>query len=290
MADRLDVVAIGVEHEGVAGVQVIVRAPPRRDNAGVNARPTPAAKPLAEGDIDRLQTMLDAVPAPLDPLDVCMLDGFLCGVLLQPQPVPVEHWLHFATDSEGRALPAGFDAKLLHALVRRRHAELAAAIEGRQWFDPWIFELGELDDAAVIASRATGPDAPVADVDVDDGVDADEQGTNPASHAVYPWVAGFALAMEHFPALMALDANALTAPLALLYRHLEADDLEDADELLAEIETLAPPDDMAQAVEELVRATLLLADVARPRSGAAHPRSHAARATRGAQRPRSSRR
>ena len=58
---------------------------------------------------------------------------------------------------------------------------------------------------------------------------------------------------------------ALTEPLALLYRHLDADDLEDADELLDEIESLEPPADLTEAVEDLVRATLLLADVGRPR-------------------------
>ena len=237
-----------------------------RDNAAVNPRPKPAHRPLTEDDIERLQAMLDTAPAPLDPLDVSMLDGFLCGVLLQPQAPASERWLRFATDSEGRALPAAFDAKPLHALVRRRHAELAAAIDARQWFDPWVFEL---DD----------PDAPLADADFD----FDEPDANPASQAVYPWVAGFALAMLHFPGLMAQDAKAITEPLALLYRHLQADDLEDADELLAEIETLEPPQGLSQAVEELVRATLLLADVS-------HPRPAAARPARGAQRPRSGRR
>jgi uncharacterized protein len=77
-------------------------------------------------------------------------------------------------------------------------------------------------------------------------------------------VAGFATALELFPGLMALDAQAITEPLALLYRHLDAEDLEDADDLLAEIETLEPPADLTEAVEELVRATLLLADVSRP--------------------------
>lgn len=304
MADRLAVVAIRVEDAGVDAIGVIVRSVvqgasmralrPRRDNACVTARPTPAARPLTEGEIDRLQAMLDALPAPLDPLDVCMLDGFLCGVLLQPQPVAPERWLPFATDSEGRALPAGFDAGPVHALLWRRHAELAAAIEGRQWFDPWVFELDEFDANQVAASPTLASDDQGSAAD-DDGIGADrgaeaeagDDGPNLASQAVYPWVAGFALAMEHFPALMALDAKALTAPLALLYRHLEADDLEDADDLLAEIETLAPPEDMSQAVEELVRATLLLADVARPRSGAARPPARTARTTRAAQRPRS---
>ena len=68
--------------------------------------------------------------------------------------------------------------------------------------------------------------------------------------------------MELFPALMQTDAPALIEPLALLYRHLDADDLEDADELLAEIDSLGPPADLTEAVEQLVRAILLLADAA----------------------------
>lgn len=68
-------------------------------------------------------------------------------------------------------------------------------------------------------------------------------------------------------------------PLAMLYRHLDADDLEDADAMLAEIESLEPARDLEEAVEDLVRATLLLADVTRPaasgppaaRGGRPHP-------------------
>jgi uncharacterized protein len=79
-----------------------------------------------------------------------------------------------------------------------------------------------------------------------------------------PWVAGFATACAHFPALMALDDPALLEPLAVLYMHLDPEDLEDADALIAEIETLEPPQDLPEAVEGLVRSTLLLADVSRP--------------------------
>ena len=194
----------------------------------------PRAPALSEPEIDELQSLLDAVPAPLEPLDVSMLDGFLCGVLLQPLRVPAGRWLPHVTDDDGRALPQQFNAARLHELALRRHAELNDAIARRDWFDPWVFELEGNDDAP-------------SEVD-----------------AVYPWVAGFALAMELFPDLMQRDAQSLTEPLALLYRHLSPDDLEDADELLEEIETLEPPEDLAEAVEGLVRATLLLADVSRP--------------------------
>ena len=47
------------------------------------ASPAPVP-PLGEPDLNRLQTLLDKIPEPLEPLDISMLDGYLCGVLLQP--------------------------------------------------------------------------------------------------------------------------------------------------------------------------------------------------------------
>lgn len=205
-------------------------------------RSRPAVRPLDESEIDALQALLDAVPASLEPLDVSMLDGFLCGVLVQPQRIPPSRWLPHVTDADGRSLPASFDAERLHALVRRRYAELEDAIAQRRWFDPWVFEL-------------EGNPTPA---------DTQEDEAPAGLEAVYPWVGGFATALELFPALMQSDPAALLEPLALLYRHLDPDDLEDADELLQEIESLEPPADLAEAVEDLVRATLLLADVSRP--------------------------
>ena len=41
-----------------------------------------AAQPLAEHEIAELQSLLDDVPAPLEPLDISALDGFLCGRLV----------------------------------------------------------------------------------------------------------------------------------------------------------------------------------------------------------------
>ncbi|HEY9066525.1 MAG TPA: UPF0149 family protein [Burkholderiaceae bacterium] len=207
-------------------------------------RRAPSPEPLTDAELDELQQCLADVPAPLEALDVSMVDGFLCGVLLQPQPVAASRWLPFVTDVEGRALPRGADVRRLHDLLLRRHAELDAAIAKRRWFDPWVFELDEGSD--------------------DEGA--------AVSDAVYPWVAGFATALETFPGLLAFDAAEINEPLALVYRHLASDDLEDADELLAEIESLEPPADLSAAVEELVRATLLLADVSRPLPARRPPR------------------
>ncbi|MDT7833708.1 YecA/YgfB family protein [Aquabacterium sp. OR-4] len=199
--------------------------------AGRKPAPLPPPEPLAEHEIDALQALLDSLPPSHDALDVMSLDGYLAGVLLQPELVPEPRWLAHITDVDGKPAPSGFDTARLQQLVRRRHAELALAIAERDWFDPWVYEL--------------------------------EDEAEP-SEVVMPWVAGFATAVDLFPALMDRFEPQLTEPLALLYRHLDPEDLEDADELLAEIETIEPPESLDEAVEDLVRATLLIADVSLP--------------------------
>lgn len=230
----------------------------------MSAPPPAPAEPFSEADLARLQDLLDALPAPLEPLDVSMLDGYLCGVLLQPAPVPLAAWLPPLLDTDGRPVPPRVDDELL-ALLRRRHKALNVAIAARQWFDPWVFEL-------------------------DDGADPSE--------VVLPWVAGFAHALDAHPALMQLPEEPLLEPLAALYLHLDPDDLEDADALLEEIESLEPPADLDEAVEGLVSAVLMLADVSRPqrpqspgarpqapRGGPSGPQTGAGRAGPGRSRP-----
>lgn len=124
--------------------------------------------PMTDADLAALEGLLDALPAPLEPLDVSMLDGYLVGVLLQPERIADERWLAHVHDADGRPAPAAVDLAALHGLVLRRHGELNRAITTRQWFDPWVFEL---DDEAEVSA------------------------------AVLPWAAGFALAMDLFPRL-----------------------------------------------------------------------------------------
>jgi uncharacterized protein len=221
------------------------------DNPGVNTphHPKPTAKPLQESEVQELDELLGQVPAPLQPLDLTALDGFLAGVLLQPQRIPESRWLPYVTDDEGRGLPANWPARTrLQALVQQRHGELDALISSRQWFDPWITDV---DDATL----------PMA--------------------AVQPWVLGFATACGEFPSLTEgpmSDAPELIEALAQIYQHLDPADLEDAQALIAEIDSLEPPASMEEAVESLVRGCLLLADVSRPMpSRPAARRSPAAR-------------
>jgi uncharacterized protein len=209
-----------------------------------SARHDPHPGALDDIEIGHLQDLLDQVPAPLQPLDVCALDGYLCGVLLQPEVIDTTRWLPAVCDVDGRALPAGFDAEELHALVLRRFAHLDQALRTRQWFDPWVFEL----DAKT-----------------------------PPSETVLPWIAGFAAAMDRFPRLMRIDDASLLEPLALLYMHFDAEDLEDAEALQALIDTLEPPADLGEAVQDIVRSLMLIADVTRAVGPAQPARTRAAR-------------
>lgn len=193
--------------------------------------PTSAA--LSDAEVTELEGLLESLPEPLEPLDISALDGYLCGVLLQPRPVAAEDWLRGVGDVEGRPWTGHAGAERLSALAQRRHAELDRAIARREWFDPWVFEL---DDDSLSPSELT-----------------------------LPWVAGFAAAMDRFGGLMAMDHPDVVEPLAVLYAGFAPEDLEDADDLLAVIETLEPPADLTEAVEDLVSSVLRLADVSRPR-------------------------
>lgn len=206
-------------------------------NTDNSPQPHPSMTALGDADIERLQSLLDALPEPLQPLDVCAIDGYLCGVLLQPQRPGPAQWLPWVTDIEGRPAPAGPALDEVRALVQRRHAELDRAIGQRQWFDPWIYQL---DDEAS------------------------------PTDCVLPWIAGFAAAMETYPELMAMTQPELVEPLALLFMHFDPEDLEDADALLEVIHTLEPPSDLAEAVQDTVRALMLIADVSRPRPAASN--------------------
>lgn len=209
-----------------------------------------AAEALSDTDIESLQAALDALPAPLEPLDVSALDGFLAAIVVQPRRVALSRWLPFVLDADlsPRPAPAGTDASRIAELAGRREAELRREVDARRWFDPWLYAL-DFPQAA-------------------------------PSQIVLPWVAGFAFGFDAFPDLAERGGASLDEALALVYRHLDADDLEDAEDLLALIDELEPVASVEEAVEDLVRATLLLADVATALRREPHPRRATPRAHR----------
>ena len=205
---------------------------------------------VTEREREQLESLLDALPAPLAPPDISALDGFLVGVLLQPKAVAEADWLRWVVDFDNGQPPAQqIDLGPLQVLVRRRHAELGRAIAARRWFDPWVFEL-------------------------EPAVDEDEASP---SEVVLPWIAGFAAALEYFPALLDNAGADTREPLAMLYAHFDPADLEEVGDLADEIATVEPPETATEAVEDLVRCTLLLADAIQPQPATAVQRRAATR-------------
>ena len=91
---------------------------------------TPPAKhisrDLTDAEFSELDDLLAETPEPLEPVDVVMLDGFLCGVLVQPVLLDSATWLPHVFDFDGRPLPDDVDPAWLEritALVLRRHAD-----------------------------------------------------------------------------------------------------------------------------------------------------------------------
>jgi uncharacterized protein len=181
-----------------------------------------------------------------------MLDGYLCGVLVQPVLLQPAAWLAHVFDIEGRPLPDDVDASWRErttALILRRHAALNRAMLEDGWFDPLILEPD--DDAAADAENATDPD------DDDAGLPA-----NPVSRALMPWVAGFQHACLCFPDLAELPDDAVMAALARLYRHLPAETDEER-EVVATLEREQPLTTLDDAIEDLVVTVADLHDLTR---------------------------
>jgi uncharacterized protein len=202
---------------------------------------------LTDAEFDELARLLDATPAPLQPLDLPMLDGYLAGVLVQPRLVPQQEWLGPVFDFERRALPPASDTRWLERtveLIERRRSVINAGIGEQGLFDPVVLDAEQLPPASEY-----------------DAV------TSPISRALLPWAAGFQWAQECFPDLhaMAADDSAAAAALARIYRHLPAqDDAERA--LRASLEGMAPLTDLDLAIDDLVAATVELWDLsAEPR-------------------------
>ncbi len=206
--------------------------------------------PLSDREIDELDEALAAVAAPDESLDVVMLDGFLVGVLLQPDPVPLDRWLPYVFDSQGRAeaIPADPAQRArIVSLLERHHNYLAACINAREGFDPIVFP-PEDDDGNAVTGAA--------------GIEA-----------LAPWAAGFMSALNAFPQLLDTygETPELAESLVGVMRHLPADPDEPADEArrFAEdkrrIERDMPLQDLDEAIEHLIECVLDAADISRPR-------------------------
>jgi uncharacterized protein len=229
--------------------------------AGVSARD------LSDAEFAELDELLAATPEPLDPVDVVMLDGYLCGVLVQPVLLEPAQWLPPLFDFDSRPLPEDHDpawyARCVE-LVLRRHAALNRAMVEDGWFDPLVLEP---DDEAAAAEGVAANDAeavPAAEASTDAPADTvDPFATlGPISQALMPWVAGFQHATLCFPALMELPEDAVSLAVARLFRHLPAETDEER-EVVATLDREFPLATLDDAIEELVVSVADLSDLTR---------------------------
>jgi uncharacterized protein len=205
--------------------------------------------PLSDAEVAELDEFLRAVPEEFEPLDVAMLDGFLAGILLQPDVVQPSAWLPLVFDAEGRdgAWPDDAVAQRVLDLIMRRHNELAAYVLAREPFAPIVFELEDERGQALCGKAAIA--------------------------ALEPWAAGFANALVEFPALRdRLDAEEDGAASLLgILRHLPDDSVDALQEAVphvpsrGEIDRELPLADLDDAIEALVESVMDVADITRPR-------------------------
>jgi len=159
-----------------------------------------ADQDLSEAELAELDALLAGIPEPLEPLDVVMLDGFLCGVVVQPVLADVDAWLPHVFDAGGHrwgeAEPAP-EQRRARALVLRRHAALNRALAEHGSFEPFLLE--SIGDDAAEEGPAAG---------------------DPIAETLQPWLEGFAQALHVLPALVELDDPQVTAALGRLFRFL----------------------------------------------------------------------
>ncbi len=216
---------------------------------------------LTDAEFAELDELLATTPAPLQALDASMLDGYLCGVLVQPRLIDSDEWLPNIFDYDGGLLPDDVDATWLariRDLVERRHAALNRSMVEDGWFDPVVLELDEE------AETAPEPEAAALEGEEED----EEQIAARSAYAemstiartLMPWVAGFQHACLCFPDLSEMPDEAVMAAMARLYRHLPAETDEEK-EIVATLDREHPLKDLDDAIEELVVTVADLCDL-----------------------------
>jgi uncharacterized protein len=204
---------------------------------------------LTDAEFSELDDLLAATPEPLQPVDVVMLDGYLCGVLVQPVLLETATWLPHVFDFDGQPLPDDADAVWLErttALIVRRHAALTRAIAEDGWFDPLVLEFDEDQPPEPLPEGEADPTA----------------GLHAVSQSLMPWVAGFQHATLCFPDLSEMTDDAVLSALARLYRHLPAE-TDDEREVVATLDREQPLTTLDAGIEDIVIAVADLSDLTR---------------------------
>ena len=211
-----------------------------------------AAHDLSDAEFAELDDLLAAIPEPLQPLDAVMLDGYLCGVIVQPTLIPADEWLPFVFDAGGHRWGAAEpepEQLRARALVLRRHAALNRSIAEFGGFDPFILEPMPADAAAGEPAAAEALAGTPAD---------------PIADTLLPWVAGFEQALQVFPGLDELADDAVTTTLARLLRFLPEADGEAGRAIAEVLARERPLSSLDDAIAELVACVAELYDITEP--------------------------
>lgn len=223
-----------------------------------------APNDLTDAEFAELDERLVDAPSSLFIGDAVMLDGYLCGVLVQPRLIEPQAWLarlfeiddgtddEFDREGEGDSpvgpqIDDGEWLGVVTPLVLRRHAALNRSIVEDGMFDPFILEIDEDEEP--------GPDS-APDAEADDALAE----LGPVSRALAPWVFGFQLACVHFGDLLESSDDAIMLALARLFRHLPPQD-EHMVDLIATMDKESPIETVDEGIEELIACVVELSDL-----------------------------
>ncbi|MFN4115686.1 MAG: UPF0149 family protein [Inhella sp.] len=204
------------------------------------------AQDLTPQEFDELDELLANTPGDHEAMDVALLDGYLCGVLVQPDLLQPADWLPPVFDSESRPLPADTDPvwqARVTQLIERRHAALRKAMAEDQWFDPIVLQMDGDAEPDPDPAFAALPDY---------------------SKPLVPFASGFITALNAFPnGLLSLtDEDAETA-MDRVARHLPSSDDEER-AAMAALDEAIPLRTLDEAVEDLVLAIVELDALTEP--------------------------
>ena len=220
------------------------------------APPTPKPTPQRElnhAELRELDELLAAAPEALEALDIVMLEGYLCGVLVQPVLLDAAQWLPPIFDINGEAQLESGDPhwrQRCTALILRYHAALNYQLVDRGWFDPLVFE----DDEELEAAQADGdPPAPTS-------APTSQPTSRPQFVPLWHWVVGFQFAALRFPALAECADEEVDLALERVFRHLPPEAEEERSQL-ALIDAEHPLATLDEAIEDLVTNIVALFDL-----------------------------
>jgi uncharacterized protein len=220
----------------------MVKRRPLSHNAGFDALNCPTMKKtpaLTDAEINEIDELLAAVPAPFETVDAVILDGYLAGVLVQPVLLQPEDWLPPIFGTEGMPEPgiAGWSEAQhdrLVSLITRRKDEILRGILEDGWFDP-IVPMIEDDDGKPV-----------------EGKDALE--------GIGYWAAGFEWALANFPQLEEAALSGVPDLLDSIWRHLpEQDETQQA--MTKALDEEHPLKNLDEAIEALVFDVVDLAQI-----------------------------